>query len=219
MQSHQIKLLTHFVLDFAGIVSNADDLMGSTERKSGQSRLRSFLPKVLLHDNVSLTYKLQRQVTLIGVEERKHVESLQRAQKHFIIRQALKIKTHGMDLFPYLQNGQSNHPVDRVSQENSTNIAEGLPRIPCPGAVSSDENDKVEADYGTATPHRPKTWCETGGAQDGDTRREFARIYARDQRRMQNPMLDRRFMDLQKLIQGNAVRLHSFSASSVDRFR
>lgn len=69
-------------------------------------RLRSLLPKVLLYDNVSLTQKLNREVTCIAVDERKSAFNWAQMQRRFITNQALKQELHGMNLFPQINNSK-----------------------------------------------------------------------------------------------------------------
>ncbi|KAF6031923.1 hypothetical protein EB796_009825 [Bugula neritina] len=59
-------------------------------------RLRSLLPKVLLYDNVSLTQKLNREVTCIAVDERKSAFNWAQMQRRFITNQALKQELHAV---------------------------------------------------------------------------------------------------------------------------
>lgn len=64
------------------------------------TKLRSFLPKVLLHDNQGLDNKLRRSLLHLNTEQKRATNYWTHSQKEFIVSQAIKEMKTGLCLFP-----------------------------------------------------------------------------------------------------------------------
>lgn len=111
-------------------------------------KLKSFLPKVLLHDNIGLQLDLQKKYRYLKKEEKRSVGFWSHSQKIFIARQCLKETQQGMTLFPFLRNPEISDQINILDKKQPYPInhfntfGASLPKITQKGCMQSKHASK-----------------------------------------------------------------------------
>ena len=111
-------------------------------------KLKSFLPKVLLHDNIGLQLDLQKKYRYLKKEEKRSVGFWSHSQKIFIARQCLKETQQGMTLFPYLRKPEISDQINILDKKQPypvnhfNTFGTSLPKIMQNGCIHSKHPSK-----------------------------------------------------------------------------
>lgn len=117
-------------------------------------KMKSFLPKVILQDNIGLQLDLQKKYRFLKKEEKRSVGFWSHSQKIFIARQCLKETQQGMTLFQCLRKPvvSANNILDKkqpfpVNHFNAFGTSlERLPKIIPTGCLSSPTDNPQAGD-------------------------------------------------------------------------
>lgn len=180
------------------------DNVGDSSKAGGSaghsSRLKSLLPKVLLYDNVSLSQKLDREITVISVDERKAAFTWSQMQRRFITDQAMKQEVHGMNLFPQIAQTRSyNYKAPLAMPQRSRTMVEYTTTVP---PIYSPVTQVVKENKIYDCQNSDK--CE-----ETRTIRSGSSPHFRRRRRTSNPLRDTRYVQLYRLLSELPVNMES----------